>query len=896
MRAFSYISKPSTQWQSLLTEVTSTTMYLMSRNGPTVFKIKDDNDTDDRTYKVTLGNPHKCSCRESGGELCRHILYCLVKVLRVSREHPLCYQSCLTDPELDMVLSGQCSGYSGRRNPLNRVHRPALPNENQSTRKEEKSPKREEDTSKYVTRQPLLDVTTEEEENTCPICQDNMDKAKHKITWCRHGCGNNIHAVCMMKYAEHKKQKDQESTCPLCRELWDMALLKLDLKEDPVGKESDGKKAVDKFAKYRSTRCNTVKCSYCKCVVRRLFHRCIECSQQTYQFYHKEVQAITQLPLNEMPLQATTKLASKSDPVDFCHDCFQPHRLSSTHQTHHFLTSDASIEFLTEVTWLSCSNPLQAAVLQQQRAAALQSLQGRDLTVNDYDLLLSLDQSPAAVDISVLLISSFPKATVGNCWCNKTISFPVMQPLGAGSSSGDGSTSTTMISEELLSLPCQHCVHKSCLQQRVDEILNQRYASANSPSDSHVTNPLISATSSSSQSSSTLDSGDIMLQLMFCRCDHSNCKKLLFGALQRKKRSPPKANENVNTNSIANNVINGKVETGGKIGGLRSLSANHATMLQQSLQPQGLMGIGIGGVGLPPLHPSSGGGVYPHLTSSNASNRLPSLHMAMNVSADMSVGSNNNVVTTAGHTMRRNNSVPTFRDRYDQFILDPQSLLNVGVNSNPQPGVTSSLERPPVGLGRLRSRTSAAVNHAHNVRHPPSSLSSGFASDNNVDLNVVPMGHPRSNSFDNGSVLPTVGRRSMASESGPPTTTAAATIQNARNRMTRALQAVETRFENTPSLEVAATSIQSHLPSSEPSVRDAPLQPLGSARSQRSTLSSSQVSNDGSNKNKSNRRIFRINTFRPTPVMSEGADQQSQQNPQLGNLDLLVNVHHYDSH
>lgn len=420
-RSTSYISKPSQDWLENYEKLSNTTLFLMARSGPSVFKIRDEQDV---TYKVTLGNPHSCSCKTNPGVSCIHIIYCVIKVLRVSKEHPLCYQNSLTDQELNQVLSGQCSLSSRTRQV---PQRPA--------RKEPGSPEKNENVAGQVPRQPLLD---DQEENNCPICQDNME-ADEPLTWCRHGCGNNMHARCMMKYATHKISSKLDPVCPLCRELWDMAKLKLDCRE----KSSAIPQSV-----------LPVRCSRCKTTIRRLFHRCIECSQIAYYKHDK--------------------------PIDYCLECFN--HLSSVHQSHHFLTSDASIENALDVTWSPCSNILSS---DQPIHNIFRDLQTRELNVNDYDLLLSLDRKDPN-DVATNLLAALPKYhpdTISSqssfCWCS--------EPNNV---------------EGLVYLPCKHQAHSNCIREDLNLLIMED-----------------------------------MSKIAEYRCSHDNCGKCIFVSLKRKKRS-----------------------------------------------------------------------------------------------------------------------------------------------------------------------------------------------------------------------------------------------------------------------------------------------------------------------------------------------------------------------
>jgi hypothetical protein len=52
-------------------------------------------------------------------------------------------------------------------------------------------------------------VTTED---MCPICYDDIHQTDLlHLTWCRNGCGQNIHGKCMQVWMNHNKQKSQAS-------------------------------------------------------------------------------------------------------------------------------------------------------------------------------------------------------------------------------------------------------------------------------------------------------------------------------------------------------------------------------------------------------------------------------------------------------------------------------------------------------------------------------------------------------------------------------------------------------------------------------------------------------------------------------------------------------------
>jgi E3 ubiquitin-protein ligase ZSWIM2 len=182
-------------WREAKEDLESTTLFLVHRTGPTVYQIKDEVEN---SCRVMLGDTHVCTCKEKG--FCMHILFVILKVLRIPLENHLSQKSGFTDAEIDVALAGNFE---------ERVRRPPR---QPLIKKKKKTTTEEENT---VDRQ----ILNEDEEEICPICQDDMKK-EHALTWCRKGCGNNIHAKCMKMYAQYKSTTKKDILCPLCRENW----------------------------------------------------------------------------------------------------------------------------------------------------------------------------------------------------------------------------------------------------------------------------------------------------------------------------------------------------------------------------------------------------------------------------------------------------------------------------------------------------------------------------------------------------------------------------------------------------------------------------------------------------------------------------------------------------
>ena len=58
-----------------------------------------------------------------------------------------------------------------------------------------------------------------EPEEPCCICYIEM-KEDEALTFCKFGCGRNIHIDCIGAWCKHKLSTSNKITCPLCRTDW----------------------------------------------------------------------------------------------------------------------------------------------------------------------------------------------------------------------------------------------------------------------------------------------------------------------------------------------------------------------------------------------------------------------------------------------------------------------------------------------------------------------------------------------------------------------------------------------------------------------------------------------------------------------------------------------------
>lgn len=174
------------------------------------------------------------------------------------------------------------------------------------------------------------------EEDVCPICQDDLlTKSGEPLTYCKFGCGNSIHLKCMKVWAEHQRSTGEKiMKCPLCRV--DFGTFQ-DL-VDEFHKSSKKKTRAERQDLHLGALCH--KCRMCpiagKC------YRCVICVD-----YH------------------------------LCHSCFA----TDHHMQHSFQFRQNSSQRWRPATRIT---PLPNAVINQ--------LQNRDITEEDYDLLLQLDR------------------------------------------------------------------------------------------------------------------------------------------------------------------------------------------------------------------------------------------------------------------------------------------------------------------------------------------------------------------------------------------------------------------------------------------------------------------------------------------------------------------------
>lgn len=148
-------------------------------------------------YRVTLsfaGSQCQCPDFAKGGGVCKHLLFVMLRVLKLSREDHRVWQTSLTMTELQPLLAhlrdrhGQLGELAADASVL-RGYREAK------------------DGEAAAPKQPLP--------AECPICFEEISETNTMCT-CR-ACGHHLHADCQHRWAASSSKGD---TCPLCRSPW----------------------------------------------------------------------------------------------------------------------------------------------------------------------------------------------------------------------------------------------------------------------------------------------------------------------------------------------------------------------------------------------------------------------------------------------------------------------------------------------------------------------------------------------------------------------------------------------------------------------------------------------------------------------------------------------------
>nr|XP_056717181.1 E3 ubiquitin-protein ligase ZSWIM2 [Euleptes europaea] len=245
------VATPKLSWRQ--DQALGSTLRIVRVLGPTAFVLQQqEEEEEEEQLRVFLGNPHSCSCSTFGKEkdLCKHICWLLLKKFKLPRDHEYALKLGLVEREISYVLQGPQVALQPKVT-INCITELQTGDDGSIKQKEI------------------------ETEDVCPICQDVLFQKMLPVTYCRFGCGNNIHIVCMKIWADHQQGLERDSLikCPLCRE--DFAPLKLILEEF-----RNCRRLVTAAEKQPLDRHLGVPCNNCRiCPVEGICYRCTECPE-----------------------------------------------------------------------------------------------------------------------------------------------------------------------------------------------------------------------------------------------------------------------------------------------------------------------------------------------------------------------------------------------------------------------------------------------------------------------------------------------------------------------------------------------------------------------------------------------------------------------------------------
>ena len=205
-------------------------LYLVERMSPFDFHILGDTGSD---YLVSLTSHPECTCpdHKNRRELCKHILFVLVRVLGLPEEtvlREIAHETIIDACSENMAGAGGMERDTGGRS---RVGEGALGEGNDEDGDMLRIDEHEAlaalntsaiqaplprsihaKTAAHVSPKPI------EPEDECPICCNAMLRAP--LVFCANGCGKHLHEACIQTLLAFNKNAERATKCPLCRASW----------------------------------------------------------------------------------------------------------------------------------------------------------------------------------------------------------------------------------------------------------------------------------------------------------------------------------------------------------------------------------------------------------------------------------------------------------------------------------------------------------------------------------------------------------------------------------------------------------------------------------------------------------------------------------------------------
>ena len=262
--------------------------------------------------------------------------------------------------------------------------------------------------------------------------------------------------------------------------------------------------------------------------------------------------------------------------VDFCKNCFD--RIGRLHATHHFVNSDVNSVY-QEFTWQCAINPRAPSAISKFPPELLASMQGREFTAGDYDLLMALDEkrtrAPPLYDILVESLSEIQSDLIENksmislkthlCQICKLPSPPndvivvPTDPVTLAIADLKGVACRVTAEQQgcvKRVLPCcRTIVHTACIMNVIKSTLNKESQGNGNETDESCVDI-------------TTGAGCLLDKLI---CQNMECRKFIFGRLSRKRKK--KIQLDVVESSVAKDQEVNSLNLGFGVAGTAMLSA-----------------------------------------------------------------------------------------------------------------------------------------------------------------------------------------------------------------------------------------------------------------------------------------------------------------------------------
>ncbi|VDL19226.1 unnamed protein product [Hymenolepis diminuta] len=198
MRSSAYRREAAIIVEKNQNDALNTTMCIVQNFGPMGFLIQEENEN--KKYKVFIGERHTCTCKlySKQRDLCKHICWVLLKKFKLNKHDPISWQNGLSDRELSKLLEKSSEGSIAVTKPVTKPEVGGISG-------------------------PGIYQRSIESADICPICQDEfLSSERLPVTYCRKGCGNNVHIKCIKIWKDHQtKERNMDRfdfvSCPICR-------------------------------------------------------------------------------------------------------------------------------------------------------------------------------------------------------------------------------------------------------------------------------------------------------------------------------------------------------------------------------------------------------------------------------------------------------------------------------------------------------------------------------------------------------------------------------------------------------------------------------------------------------------------------------------------------------